>query len=288
MKNLFTILAILLVSFTSCKEHSEKKSENEKTEIIKPLMDFEDLISDYNKWWSYHYHKISLSSEFDALNEKSRKITKDEFLKKLTSGNFITIEMQSNDISKTYKLFELPKNLDNPISATIKSVAYQNYKFFKMEGTEFPNFNVADINGIEYNNEKLKGKTTVIKTWFIACKPCVAEMPELNEFVKQYKNEERIQFISLATDTKPLLLDFLKKQKFEYAVIGEQRELIQNKLHLRAYPTHLVVNEKGHIAKVFNKASELISYIEKDGNLKKSDLKKLPPPLPPPPAPIGK
>ncbi len=288
MKNLFTLLAILLVSFTSCKEHSEKKSENEKTEIIKPLMDFEDLISDYNKWWSYHYHKISLSSEFDALNEKSEKITKDEFLKKLTSGNFITIEMQSNDISKTYKLFELPKDLDNPISSTIKNVSYQDYKFFKMEGTEFPDFNVVDINGIVYNNEKLKGKTTVIKTWFIACKPCVAEMPELNEFVKKYKNEERIQFVSLALDTKPLLLDFLQKQEFEYAVIGEQKELIQDKLNLTAYPTHLVVNEQGDISKVFNKASELISYIEKDATLKKSEQKKLSPPPPLPPAPIEK
>ena len=288
MKNLFTILAILLVSFTSCKEHSEKKSEIKKIDIIKPLMNFEDLISDYNKWWSYHYHKISLSSEFEALNEKSEKITKDEFLKKLTSGNFITIEMQSNDISKTYKLFELPKDLDNAISGTIKNVSYQEHKFFKMEGIEFPDFNVVDINGIEYNNEKLKGKTTVIKTWFIACKPCVAEMPELNKFVKKYKNEERIQFVSLALDTKPLLLDFLQKQEFEYAVIGEQKDLIQNKLNLPAYPTHLVVNEKGHIAKVFNKASELISYIEKDGNLKKNEQKKLPPPLPPPPAPIGK
>lgn len=285
MKKLLIIISILLVSSSSCKEKSDKNPEQEKKEILKPLADFDNLISDYMKWWSYHYYEISLSSDFDALNEKSEKITKDEFLSKLTSGNYITIEMQSNNVSKTYKLFELPKNLDNGISSTIKNVSHQAYRLFKMEGTKFPPFNVVDLNGIVYNNEALKGKTTVIKTWFIACKPCIAEMPELNEFVEKYKNEDQIQFLSLALDKKPLLLDFLKKTKFEYAVIGEQKELIQDKLNLKAYPTHLIVDENGIIKKVFDKGSELISYIEKDTALKESEQKRLPPP---PPAPLGK
>ena len=282
MKKIIIIISVLFISLNSCKESSDK---NSKKEDQKPLAEFENLISEYNKWWSYHYYKIFLSTDFIALNEKSEKIKKDQFLKKLTSGNYITIELQSNDNSKTYKLFALPKNLDKSISKTIKQVSNEAYRYFKMEGTKFPDFNVVDLNGIKYNNEKLKGKTTIIKTWFIACKPCIWEMPELNEFVGKYKNEERIQFLSLALDTKPLLLNFLKKTEFKYAIIGEQKELIQNKLNLSAYPTHLVVNEQGLISKVFNNISELISYIENDTTLKNSEQKMLPPPPPPRPAP---
>lgn len=285
MKSLFIILSILLISVTSCKQTTDQNSEKGKHEIQQPVADFEDLISDYHKWWSYHYYSISLSSDFHALNEKSEEISKDDFLNELTSGNYITIEMQSNDDSKTYQLFKLPEGVDNGISSTIKNVSGQDYIFFKMEGIKFPDFNVVDVNGVAYNNEKFIGKTTVIKTWFIACTPCIAEMPELNEFVNEYRNEDRIQFLSLATDTKPLLLDFLLKRKFDYVVIAEQKELIQDKLNLMAYPTHLVVNEKGDIEKVFSKASELMSYIGKNESLRQSEQKSLPPPSAPSPQP---
>jgi hypothetical protein len=52
-----------------------------------------------------------------------------------------------------------------------------------------------------------------------------------------------------------------------------QKELIQEKLNLAAYPTHIVVDENGNIKRVFDNASELISYIEKDTSLKKTSHK---------------
>lgn len=262
MRNVVVILSILFISITSCKD-SNKNLDEDKREIKKPLADLEDLTSDYMKWWSYHYYEISFSSDFDALNEKSENISKDEFFKKLISENYITIELESDGDYKTYKLFELPKGAEKNISATIKGVSAQAYNLFKLEGAKFPEFDVVDLNGIQYTNESLKGKTTVIKTWFIACKPCFAEMPELNEFVRTYRDEADIQFLSLALDTKPLLENFLNNTEFVYVVIAEQE-----KLTLTAYPTHLVVDENGIIKKVIAKASELISYIDNDRSLK--------------------
>ncbi|MFD0933299.1 TlpA family protein disulfide reductase [Psychroflexus salinarum] len=285
MKKLNIILSILLFCFISCKESPEKKSEIEKQELSKPLMDYEDLISDYDKWWSYHYNEISLVLDFEALNEKSEKISKEKFLKKLISGNFITIEVQSNDSSSTYKLFNLPKKLENGISNTIKNDSYRAFKLYKMEGNKFPDFKAVDINGIEYNNEKFKGKTTVIKTWFIACKPCIAEMPELNRLVDNYKNNN-LQFLSLAQDDKEALISFLKRNEFKYDVLPNQEHLIENELNLTAYPTHLIVNKKGIIEKVFDKASGVISYIDQDYLLINDKKTNSTPPAPPaPPAP---
>jgi peroxiredoxin len=235
------------------------------------------------KWWTYHYNDISLSSNFISVNENSETITKDKFLKQLTSGDYIPIEMKPSDSLKTYKLFQLPEDIDNAISTTIQATASATYEFFKMEGLVFPEFDFVGINGKHYNNDSLRGKITVLKTWFISCKPCIEEMPELNDFVKKYEDNDKIQFLSLALDSRLELESFLEKTKFEYAVAPEQKELISKKLKLRAYPTHLIVDENGKIKKVFSKATELISYVEKGEIIITSGSNRLPPPPPPKP-----
>lgn len=280
MKNLIIILSVFVISLVSCKKSPEEKTVNEKEQIIKPIMSYEYLISDYDKWWSYHYNEIAFTSDFKALDKDSEKISKEDFLKKLITGDYIAIEVESENDITTYKLYRLPKDLDNGISKVIKNDSYRAFELFKLEGTKFPDFTVTDVNGIKYNNEKFEGKTTVIKTWFINCKPCIAEMPELNKLVDMYKNKD-VQFLSLAIDEKEPLLNFLKKNEFKYDVLPNQKDLIQNELKLTAYPTHLVVNEKGIIKKVFNKASQIITYIDQDKLMIKDEKTNLTPPPPP-------
>src|SRR5690606_15029725 len=93
-----------------------------------------------------------------------------------------------------------------------------------------------------YTNENTKGKTLILKTWFINCKACVAEFPELNEFVEKHKHRNDIVFVSLALDTKSELEDFLQKKYFEYEVVPNQEEFIE-KLNLQIYPTHIIVDK---------------------------------------------
>jgi peroxiredoxin len=138
------------------------------------------------------------------------------------------------------------------------------------------------MKGMHYNNDSLIGKKTIIKTWFIACKPCIAEIPELNELLENYRNKKNIQFLSLALDKKEPLIKFLNKKEFKYEVISEQENLIQNKLNLRGYPTHLIIDKKGHIEKVLDTASELITYLENKQPVKQKESN-----LPPPPSALN-
>jgi len=57
-------------------------------------------------------------------------------------------------------------------------------------GSDAPDFSAVDMNGNSYSLGILKGKVVVINFWFVECKPCVIEMPELNEIVEKYKSEE--------------------------------------------------------------------------------------------------
>jgi len=282
MKKIFYSIFILL-STLSCKKKSDDSSGKEE---LQPVVAVDDLLSDNDKWWSYQYYDISLSSNFKSLDTNFNILSKEQFLTKLTSGEYVPIEME-NDSAKVYKLYKIPLTADSFMKPTIMSLAQRELHFYKMEGTDFPEFEAKDLEEKIVDNQSLNGKTTVVKTWFIACKPCIEEMPEFNKIVDKYQNED-FQFISLALDEEPELKKFLEKQEFKYAVLPNQEELIQTKLKLNAYPTHLVVDKTGQIEKVFSKGSELIAYLSKHKTVKsKNSDSKLPPP-PPPATPINK
>ncbi|HKJ48051.1 MAG TPA: TlpA disulfide reductase family protein [Christiangramia sp.] len=281
MKKSFYLLFILL-SILSCKQNTEEKPEPVE---LQPMVSVDELMADHVNWWAYQYYDISLSSNFKPLDTNSNALSKEKFLTKLTSGEYVPIEMKA-DSAKVYKLYEIPATADKSIKETIKSLAASELHFFKMEGTDFPDFEATSLEDKMVNSSSLKGKTTVLKTWFIACKPCVAEMPVLNKVVDKYQKED-VQFISLALDKAPQLKTFLESQEFKYTVLPEQKDLIQNELKLNAYPTHLVIDKSGKIEKVFSKGTDLIAYLENHTALKAQDHNsKLPPPPPPPPAPV--
>ena len=273
---LLVILSILLFSCNE-KEKTEKKSISEKVENFDPKIEFNEIESDFIKWWTYHSYNISLSSNFTGLNEQSDTIEKKLFLEILITGNYIPLKMKSNNKDNIYKLFSLDSNADKSIGSTIKNESLTNLKHFKMEGLPLPEFNFTDLNGNNYTNENTKGKTIILKTWFINCKACVAEFPELNEFVEKYKQRNDMIFVSLALDTKAELENFLQKKDFEYQVVPNQKEFIDKKLNLQIYPTHIIVDKNGTIIKVVNKASEMISFLE---NENKQTENKIPPPPP--------
>lgn len=109
-----------------------------------------------------------------------------------------------------------------------------------------PPFQVADLSGNHYNLNKLQGKVVVLNFWFIQCKPCIQEMPELNKLVKKYADQE-VVFLALATNSVPDLKAFLKKRDFDYHIIPDSRAVAEA-YGVEGYPTHVVINPKGAVA----------------------------------------
>nr|WP_319270186.1 TlpA disulfide reductase family protein [uncultured Draconibacterium sp.] len=297
MKKLQLITILLLSIFVfSCNEKSKKTQLTEKVETLEPNVNTRELTSDFMIWWTYYSYNISLSSDFTGLNEQSDTITKKQFLKKLITGNYIPLRIKSDYKTESYKLYQLDANADKGIGRTIKNESTTIYGLYEMEGSPLPQFNFTDLNGNSYTNENTKGKTIILKTWFINCKACVAEFPELNKFVEKYNDRSDIIFLSLALDSKSELEQFLEQKEFNYKVVPNQEEYILKKLYLNAFPTHLVVDENGTILKVVNDASEMIAFFENgqqstDQKLPKSSSVVPPPPppsaaAPPPPPPL--
>ena len=53
-------------------------------------------------------------------------------------------------------------------------------------GTLAPECEMTDINGNEISSKNSEGKVVVLNFWFVSCKPCIAEIPELNEVYETF------------------------------------------------------------------------------------------------------
>jgi len=254
MKNLTLILLLLFIfTIVSCSE---------KADCGQPEVNVENLQKDFMKWWTYYNERIDLSSDFTAIDNSSDKISKEAFLQCLMTGIYIPVKLTTKDTSKIYyQIYKLVETADKGIKDAITYASVVEYGHYKMAGQKFPKFSFTDLNGRLYTNENTKGKFVVLKCWYISCKACVAEFPELNEIVNQYKKRDDIVFVSLAFNKADALKEFLLKKPFNYATVSDQKSFLMDTLKVSLYPTHFIIDREGDIIKVVNRAVKLKSIL---------------------------
>jgi len=123
--------------------------------------------------------------------------------------------------------------------------------------TAAPAFSVTSLEGKQYDLASLRGKTVVLNFWFLGCPPCVAEVPELNKLVAEFKDKNVI-FLALALDDEKALRSFLKEKEFKYQVVPNASDIIMGKYEVGIFPTHIILDAEGNIA------SELIGNKQLD------------------------
>lgn len=104
-------------------------------------------------------------------------------------------------------------------------------------------FHLTDLQGNTYTKATVKGKVVVLNFWFIACQPCLREMPQLNELVDQFKNKD-VVFLAPAMDEKDKLEEFLHKKVFTYNIIPAANAFVKA-LKIASFPTHLIADKTG-------------------------------------------
>ena len=238
---LFAIIAI------SCQER--KKFGTPNVDVI-------ELQSDLNKWYRYHYTYIDLTSNFNALNEHSKDISKLDFIQNLQTGNFIPIKMNSTKSTTYYKLFPIKDGSNKEISKSIRNIANRNYKNYRLLDKQYPEYSYTDLDGNNYTKTSLLGNYLVIKFWFINCIPCVKEMPEINFLKNKYKNEDVI-FLSLAFDEPNELKEFLKDKDYDLPTISVSKSYVFDTIGINMFPTHIIIDKKGKVFSVTNDTKHL-------------------------------
>jgi len=273
MRKLIAIFVSFAFFIASCSQNSKSDKpgpeyvqvsavEKDTLETREPEYALALITSDFMHYWNYHARYVKLYRNFLALDEDAKPIKKKAFLIKLTTGKYLPLLIHTENSGSSYKLVKIPANLQKDDGAVIADYAKTQLRYFTMEGKPIPAFNFKDINGVKYSSVNTKGKIILFKCWFIGCKPCVQEMPELNKIVEQYKNRKDILFISLAIDDKKPLQDFLTKTKFEYATVPDQEKYMTNKLKVNAYPTHFLIDKNGILVKKVDIGTEISEVLD--------------------------
>jgi thiol-disulfide isomerase/thioredoxin len=199
-------------------------------------------------------------STFNPLDEKGAVMKKGIFLTSLRTGAYIPVKSEKKG-KVQYQLRNIEGSADEKIKKSIVSKATIAHQYFKMEGKRLPTYNFVDLKGKSHNKKDTKGKIVVLKCWFITCKVCVEEFPQLNALVDKYKGDN-VEFISLAFDEKDELVKFLKTKSFKYVTVPNQKKYMSKKLKVKQYPTHLIVDSRGVIIKMVNNVKTLTSELK--------------------------
>ncbi len=176
-------------------------------------------------------------------NEQFQKINPVDFMKIMMSNEYIPEPYI--DKNKTVKAFVFRKATEEEKSMMLKMQSGMGMEQEKSEqiGTQAVDFDLTDLKGKKYKLTELKGKVVVLNFWFVECKPCVMEMPELNELVEEFKGKE-VVFLAIAINKKEQLKKFLKTTEFDYHIIPNG-QVLSDSYGVTGFPTNVIIDQNG-------------------------------------------
>ena len=143
------------------------------------------------------------------------------------------------DTNGNIKALVFERKSDNPVLIEKNPEAdFEKGEFAK-------DFIVTDLKGNNIKLSELRGKVVVLNFWFIKCKPCIIEMPHLNELKESYKDRD-VEFIAITFDKKEMIEQFLIYNPFNYTIASNASDAI-NIYGVNSFPTNMVINQQGEI-----------------------------------------
>jgi thiol-disulfide isomerase/thioredoxin len=107
---------------------------------------------------------------------------------------------------------------------------------------------LRDISGKQFNIEDFKGKLTLVNFWATWCRPCVEEIPSLNQ-LNIAMQDKAFQLISVNyAETAEDIAAFLKKVNVDVPVLLDPGGQLTGKWKVVAFPSTFVIGPDGKIA----------------------------------------
>ncbi|MBK7476197.1 MAG: TlpA family protein disulfide reductase [Haliscomenobacter sp.] len=114
-----------------------------------------------------------------------------------------------------------------------------------LDGYLIPTFSATDIHG-KIQNITYNGNLTLLNFWFIACPPCIEEIPFLNKMQDTYKEE--LEVISICRDAEPEIIEFMMDHPISYTVIPDARKIIEHTFRMSwGYPKNILIGPDGKV-----------------------------------------
>lgn len=205
----------------------------------------------------------SLAKEVDAL-----VTLKDDELRDYKKGSTVseadaTKLMQANEnrwkeARPLFKHTGLSQVVDNGIKTSsmyVRYIAENAKRRADMIGKEPPAWQAKDFEGIDYSNEKLRGKIVVLDFWYRGCGWCLRAMPQMIQLSDDFKGKD-VVILGVNIDEDPEDARFvIKRFKLNYPSLDFAKLSTEKNRHpllswTFGYPTLLVIDKEGKLADI--------------------------------------
>lgn len=126
-----------------------------------------------------------------------------------------------------------------------------------------PEFHYADGSGGRF--EDYRGKYLLINYWAEWCKPCLKEIPELNEFAHTYADKAAIMAINWDGIRGDKLSEQAEKLNIEFDVVVEDISGLLGQKKPEVLPTTFILDPEGKLVKTLVGPQDLDSLKEAVG-----------------------
>lgn len=103
---------------------------------------------------------------------------------------------------------------------------------------------LTDLDGETIYLDDLKGKTIFLNYWATWCRPCLAEMPDMDKAAK-ILGEENFVFLAASDEDIDKIKKFAAKVNYSFQFVHSKTSVFD--LDIMALPTTMVIDSKGEI-----------------------------------------
>lgn len=117
-------------------------------------------------------------------------------------------------------------------------------------GSDAPPFSLQGLDGEKHQLADYIGQPVVINFWGSFCDPCVEEMPMIEQFYKQYKDQGLVVLGLNLNEPRVTVRSFVRETGVTFPVLLDH-DIVRKQYGVRSYPTTFFINSEGVIEDIF-------------------------------------
>src|ERR1043166_4906554 len=114
------------------------------------------------------------------------------------------------------------------------------------DSKDTPAFRLVDLAGDTLASSALRGKSAVVNFWGTWCGPCVAEMPELQQFYEKYRADSSVAILTISNDKSfEELKVWMTKRKLTIPTLFDDGYV--TRVGITGWPTTWFIDKSGRV-----------------------------------------
>lgn len=124
-------------------------------------------------------------------------------------------------------------------------------------GQKAPNFELMSLDGETFKLSDYTGQMVMLNFWASWCPPCRVEMPHMETYYQEFKEEHNIEILAVNMTTlergnKDKVPEFVDKHGLTFPILMDEKGDVKDLYDVMVYPTTYIVNAKGIITDKVN------------------------------------